>query len=299
MRSTLQLGNPAGIGWYLAEGLVTHGWPSSVVELEPEGGDFPADFRLHMTKTTPFPVRVLRFAKIARLARRVAIVHFHFGIRPFGRFLRRLCDAPFVVHFHGSDLREGMADGYRDLASAEFISTPDLARWAPRATWVPNPCGILDLVPPTSLGSVVVGHFPSDPKRKGTQKIIEAVRRVQESVDFDFRLVTGVSHEMVLSEMRRCDVVVDQLSEYGVYGMVSVEAMGLGRAVLSSINTSYYENCPVIPISEETFESRLSEMVSNPERRSKLGKEGHEYVSRIHNPSRVAAIVADEYAKIG
>jgi|SRR6267143_1581416 len=299
MKSALQLGNPAGIGWYLGEGLASHNWLSRVVELEPEGGDFPTDFRFHMTKTTPFPIRVLRFAKITRLARHVAIIHFHFGIRPFGRFLRRLCEAPFVVHFHGSDLREGMADAYRDLASAEFISTPDLARWAPRATWVPNPCGILDLVPRSPVGSVVVGHFPSDPKKKGTQKIIEAVRRVQETVNFDFRLVTGVSHEMALSEMRKCDVVIDQLSAYGVYGMVSVEAMGLGRTVLSSINTSYYENCPIIPISEDNFESRLSEIVSNLERRARLGKEGHEYVSRIHHPTRVAAIVAGEYAKIG
>jgi hypothetical protein len=295
---SLQLGNTAGIGWNLAGGLLQVGWRSTVVELEPETGDFPADLRLHMTRGTSLPDRLVRVAKIARLARRSDIVHFHFGIRPFARYVRRICRAPFVVHFHGSDLRERLSDGYRDLAAAEFIATPDLKRWAPRATWIPNPIIIPVLAPRSSSGRLVVGHFPSDPVKKGTRQIVEAVRKVQSQSEFDFRLVSGVSHEAALRQMIECDVVIDQLSPFGVYGMVSVEAMSFGRVVLSSIDGSYYDRCPIVPITGETLETMLSEILSRADRREHLGNEGRLYVERVHDPVRVARRVLEEYERV-
>ena len=297
--SSLQLGNPAGVAWNLAEGLSERGCRSTVVELESGTEQFQAHVRLHIAPSTPFPLRLLRFTKIARLAQRSDIVHFHFGIRPFGRYLRRLCAAPFVVHFHGSDLRDGISDGYRDLASPEFVSTPDLKRWAPRATWIPNPCRLPELAPRIASDRLVVGHFPSDLAKKGTSRIVEGIRRVQTEVDFDFQLCSGVSHEDALRIMRGCDVVVDQLSGYGVYGMVAVEGMAFGRVVLSSIDPSYYEGCPVVPVSEENFDKRLLEILADPERRRLIGDEGRTYVRMVHDPRRVAEIVLGQYARIG
>ena len=295
---SLQLGNTAGIGWNLANGLLQAGWRSAVVELEPETGGFPADLRLHMTRGTNLPIRLVHVARIARLARHADIVHFHFGIRPFARYIRWICEAPFVVHYHGSDLRESISDGYRDLAAAEFISTPDLRRWAPRATWIPNPIVLPDLSPRTPSNRVAVGHFPSNPDKKGTRQIVDAIRRLQSRFDFDFHLVSGVSHEKALQQMLGCDIIIDQISPYGVYGMVSVEAMSLGRVVLSSIDDSYYDRCPIIPVTERSFEDRLWEILSSPNRREKLGTEGRSYAERIHDSRRVAALVLEQYERI-
>ncbi len=143
-----------------------------------------------------------------------------------------------------------------------------------------------------------MGHFPSNPEKKGTRLIVHGIRRLESKADFDFCLISGVSHEEAMQQMLACDIVIDQLSPFGVYGMVSVEAMSLGRVVLSSIDPSYYEHCPVIPITEENFEERLSEILSSPDRREKLGDDGRRYVQRVHHPARAAALVIEQYERI-
>jgi len=143
-----------------------------------------------------------------------------------------------------------------------------------------------------------VGHFPSDPRKKGTAYIVETVRRLQTQIDFEFRLITGVPHELALQQMHACDVVIDQVSPFGVYGMVAVEAMSLGRIVLSSIKASYYEGCPIIAVTSENLSDRLLEVLSSPERWAKLGDEARQYVRTVHDPVRAAGLVLEEYEKI-
>jgi len=239
--------------------------------------------------------RAANFGRIVMLARSSDVVHFHFGFRPFARYLRKVCKAPFFVHYHGSDLREGIADAFRDLAVAEFVSTPDLLRWAPDATWVPNP---YPLPPPPvkgRRGRPVVGHFPSNPEKKGTTTITKKIQEMQKSIDFEYRLVTGVTQQEVLQEMAKCDIVVDQLSPYGVYGMAAVEAMGLGCIVLSSTESRFFDRCPIVSISSDTFEARLAEVLSSPESWRMIGEQGRSYVARVHRPAAVAQVVLDEY----
>ncbi|HEX9567545.1 MAG TPA: hypothetical protein VGA48_08135 [Thermoplasmata archaeon] len=295
--ASLQLGNTAGVAWNIARALESERCSTIVVELEPEQGDFPCDLRLHLYHETPSIARVVHFAHIAKLSRAADVVHFHFGIRPFARYLRRLCNAPFFVHYHGSDLREGISDALRNLAVCEFVATPDLRRWAPSAIWVPNPYPLPRLVRKANSGQPIVGHFPSTPSKKGTAFITGKVREMQRSLDFEYRLVSGVTQREAVQLMAGCDIVIDQLTEYGAYGMVSVEAMALGCVVLSSVNPELFDRCPVIPVSSKSFEERLSEILVARHQWSELGNRGREYVGRVHNPSAVARRILDEYAK--
>src|SRR2546428_12793126 len=191
--ASLQLGNTAGVAWNIAKALESEQYRTTVVELEPEQGEFPCDVSLHMARGTTRITRAVHFARIAKLAWASDVVHSHFGIRPFARYLRRLSKAPFFVHYHGSDLREGMSDALRSLAVCEFVATPDLRRWAPRAIWVPNPYPLPQPVKGPSSGKPVVGHFPSNPSKKGTSFITQKVREMQRSLDFDYRVVSGVT----------------------------------------------------------------------------------------------------------
>lgn len=294
----LQLGNTGGIAWQLGRGFVALGSKSIVVELEPSSEGFPADLRIHMNPPTSYPRRIVRFIELVRQAQVSDIVHFHFGIRPFAKYLRRFCDAPFFVHYHGSDLREHMADGLRDMAVGEFVATPDLTRWAPRATWVPNPFPLPDVseYPPTKR--VVVGHFPSDPAKKGTRIIQEAVDTLKRDFDFDFALILGRRHQEVLDAIQRCHIVIDQLSELGVYGMVAVEGMAYGRVVLSSIDSNFYDRCPIIPIARDNLVSRLADALASSADFEILGTAGREYVARVHAPTKVARLVMMKYGTV-
>ena len=295
--ASLQLGNTAGVAWNIAKALESEECTTTVVELEPEQGEFPCDVSLHMARGTARITRAVHFARIAKLAWASDVVHFHFGIRPFARYLRRLSKAPFFVHYHGSDLREGMSDALRSLAVCEFVATPDLRRWAPRAIWVPNPYPLPQPVKGPSSGKPVVGHFPSNPSKKGTSFITQKVREMQRSLDFDYRVVSGVTQREADQEMAGCDIVIDQLTEYGAYGMVSVEAMAVGCVVLSSVDLDLFDRCPIIPLSFESFEERLSEVLVARHEWSELGIRGREYVARVHNPQAAARTIIDQYAK--
>jgi len=118
---------------------------------------------------------------------------------------------------------------------------------------------------------------------------------MQDSIDFEYRLATGVTQQIVIQEMATCDIVIDQLSPYGVYGMAAVEAMGLGCVVLSSIEPKFFDQCPIVSISSETLESRLAEVLESPQSWHTIGEQGRSYVARVHGPSVVAKLVLDEY----
>ncbi len=293
---SLQLGNTAGVGWNLARGLSGLGRSSCSVALEPTRQDFPSDFSIYMTAETSRFIRPYRFAKIVRLARSSEIVHFHFGLKPFARYLRKVCDAPFFVHYHGSDLREGEATGYRDLAAGEFFATPDLRAWSPRGVWIPNPVTVptLDRSKPTRLP--IVGHFPTNTSRKGTDKIVTAVNEVKKRVDFQFVLVSGESHNVALQKMAQCDVVIDQLTSYGSYGNVAVEGMLMGKVVLSSVNSSFYDSCPVLSITGETVADRLVSILESPDQWGQIGNAGIRYAKAVHDPVHVAQRLLDAYS---
>jgi len=294
---SLQLGNTAGVGWNLARGLSGLGKQSCSVALEPQGQDFPADFSIYMSAETSRLIRPYHFAKIARLARSSEVIHFHFGMKPFARYLRKVCDAPFFVHYHGSDLREGEATGFRDMAAGEFIATPDLRAWSPRGVWIPNPVTVPKLDYSRLGGTPVVGHFPTNPSRKGTEKIVSAVNEVRKRVNFRFLLVADETHDVALRKMAQCDVVIDQLTRYGAYGNVAIEGMLMGKVVLSSVNSAFYDHCPVVPITEETVADRLRAALESPDRWTQIGNDGIEYANTVHDPARVAKKLLDAYAR--
>ncbi len=294
---SLQLGNTAGVAWNLAQGLSGLGRQSCVVELEDQPQRFPSDISLHMATEPNALLRWFHFARIAHLAQSSEVVHFHFGIRPFARYLRKVCRAPFFVHYHGSDLRAHEADGFRELAAGEFIATPDLKAWCPNGVWIPNPVSVPKLDSSRATGPPIVGHFPTNRSRKGTEKILSAVRALGDRANFRFLLVEDETHVAALTKMAQCDIVIDQLTNYGVYGNVAVEGMLMGKVVLSSVNNAFYDRCPVVPITEDNIQSQLLTILESSDRWSQIGRLGIEYASTVHDPYRVAKRLLDEYDK--
>lgn len=66
------------------------------------------------------------------------IIHFHAHLYYAFPFMNK----PYVVHFHGSDLRFNEFIKLRYLIKPRFkvlVSTPDLKAIIPYATWLPNP----------------------------------------------------------------------------------------------------------------------------------------------------------------
>ncbi len=169
------------------------------------------------------------------------IIHIHGGLRASQLALLSYREK-LVAHFHGSDARNGEA--LHHLPPNRIVSTPDLLAQVPDARWIPNPLAVpFRELPYTENGPVLVGHFPSNFAQKGTALIQETVETM---VTADLLVVHGAAHDVALAAMEKCDIIIDQLTPWGVYGTVTLEALAMGKPVICSLDPSLYPEMPPI-----------------------------------------------------
>jgi hypothetical protein len=97
----------------------------------------------------------------------------------------------------------------------------------------------------------VVIHLPSSPEIKGTEIVNLVCHELAEKDVIQFRNLHGLSHREVLEEMKRSDVVIDQLL-IGEFGVVTLEALALNKKVVCflrpGIEQAYRKRFPSFPV---------------------------------------------------
>ena len=192
-------------------------------------------------------------------------------------------------------------------ADAIFFLNPDLADVLPaRASFLPYASVDPDewaVSPEETDGPPLVVHAPSDPRVKGTDRVVAAIARLQaEGVPLRFELLHGVDREDVRSALERSAVVVDQLNA-GWYGGLAVEAMALGKPVIAALDLlghpslppDFRRDVPIVDASAETLADQLQALLASPEERRRLGSAGRAFVERWHDPRKVARTVIAAY----
>lgn len=254
-----------------------------------------------------------------RLSKYIAecdVVHIHGGISK--SLIASLClklrnpRKVFVVHLHGSDARTGRGLHYLFLADKILYSTPDLSSHVKNGVWIPNPIEIPSCNPsPKKPGIVRFGHFPTKRELKGTKSIIRGFielkhpRKPKTSKqngisiyslnEVELVIVEALSRQEALSVMKSCDVVIDQISPFGTYGQVSLEAMAAGKVVMCSFNPKYYSDIPIVRINTENLREQLEDILARRDEWHSLGKKGEEYVMKYHDPVKVARRILEIY----
>lgn len=145
----------------------------------------------------------------------------------------------------------------------------------------------------------VVFHAPSDRLKKGTATITAAAEAVAARRPLDLRTVTGVPHDVVLEEIARADIVVDQLNSV-TSGVFALEAMARGKPVLiqyeRELLAPFARDTPLVRVTAATLEEELEALAGDPARRARLGAEGRAFVRRVHDADAVAAALEGVYA---
>src|SRR5262249_36160863 len=140
-----------------------------------------------------------------------------------------------VLHFLGSDIRGRSPEAlsYSGSADAQIVGSYDAIRWVPDAHVVPPGLNLAEFepVPPTDRTRPVVVHAPSNRARKGTEHVIAACSQL----DVELEIVEGLHHEEARKRYERADIVVDQLNA-GWYGLFAIEAMALGKPVVTALH---------------------------------------------------------------
>lgn len=150
------------------------------------------------------------------------------------------------------------------------------------------------------IAKVRLLHSPSNPQVKGTERIELAVNSLlSRGLQIEWVKISGVSNAQVLDEIRRCDLVVDQLFSDTPMAGLATEAARLGKpAIVGSYLARAPDliagNWPMPPsrfVDPDQFESALEVLVRDAEGRRSLGQAALNFVESAWSCEAVAGRV--------
>lgn len=186
-----------------------------------------------------------------------------------------------------------------------LVPDPELQTYVPNAKIVPRAIDLQAWKPAPIEDHPIplIVHAPSRRTVKGTDHILEAVRLLrEEGLAFEFQLVEGLKNEEARDVYRRADIIVDQL-RIGWYGVLAVEGMALGKAVVSYVRRdllSHLGERPPIAIADPTnIAEVLRRLIVDQPFRRELGRRGRAFCEGTHDSRQVASKLSEIYHEAG
>jgi glycosyltransferase involved in cell wall biosynthesis len=300
--------NTAGIPWTNVQALRRRGVDAQLVvfnryRLHPE-----ADVDLKRSGGLVHR-QLTQWRAFARLAPATDIFHFYFGLTLLPKSLQfpilRALGKRSVVHFLGSDIR-GKPPGelaWSRRAGARIVGSYDAVRWVPDAHVIPPGIDIagIEPSPPSGRDRPLVLHAPSSRTRKGTEHVVAACAEL----NLDLEIVEGLDHRRAFERYRRADVIVDQLNA-GWYGVFAIEAMALGKPVVSFLHDeavrrteeAFGLEVPIVSVTRETLVERLRPLAASPDERRRVGAASRAYAQEVHDLERMTDRLLALYADL-
>ena len=118
-------------------------------------------------------------------------------------------------------------------------------------------------------------------------------------------IVEGLHHDEARRRYERADIVVDQLNA-GWYGLFAIEAMALGKPVVTFLHDEAVERTeqafgtkvPVVSATADTLVERLRPLVEGAQERRRVGAASRAYVEQVHDVDRNADRLLDIYSRL-
>jgi glycosyltransferase involved in cell wall biosynthesis len=309
----------AGQAYGLSRGERRLGLTSDVAVFTPSGYGYEFDIDIGARAGDPLWRQLgRRLSFFRRAVGAYDVFHFNFGqtiltIRRLDHVVDELAwlrrrGKTILFTYQGSDIRGG--GGVREKAARRalryadrvFYQNPDLRQWLPGASFLAYAAVDPSALRPKPLPEreeLVVAHAPTDRVIKGTRHVIEAVDALRdEGVAIRLDVVEGVTRDVALERLATADLLVDQLL-LGWYGTVAVEAMALGRPVLSYIredepdDNPFGAELPIVRTTQATLVDDLRALAADRDRRRELGVAGRAFVEQHHDPVAVARMALD------
>ncbi|MEZ5934509.1 MAG: glycosyltransferase [Alphaproteobacteria bacterium] len=199
--------------------------------------------------------------------------------------------------------RRGFRDFVQAACNGVFVPDPELQTSVPDAVIVPRALKLEDW-PYIGAGQrerLKIVHAPSSRSTKGTDAVLAAIERLRrEGHAFDFQLVEKMSHEQARTVYQDADIVIDQL-RIGWYGVLAVEAMALGKAVVTYIRDDlrHYlpEPSPLDIANPDNLHLVLRGLLDDRDRVARLGRQARAFVEEVHDAQRIARFLRTIYAE--
>ncbi|MEM7228005.1 MAG: glycosyltransferase [Planctomycetota bacterium] len=187
------------------------------------------------------------------------------------------------------------------VAHKVFVPDPELQTYMPSAGIVPRAIDLEDW-PNVGLRNdeePLIVHAPSRRIVKGSDHVIAAIETLKaEGLKFRFEVIEGLPNDVARQRYQEADIVVDQL-RIGWYGVLAVEAMALGKAVVSYIRDdlipTFDDGPPLAVANPDTITDVLRRLITDVEHRRAVAHRGRTYCERVHDSAVVAQTLRHEY----
>lgn len=144
-------------------------------------------------------------------------------------------------------------------------------------------------------------HAPTNPAFKGTAYIEAAIARLRQTHTFEYRRIEKMSNREATQLYREADIIIDQIC-CGSYGLFCVEAMSLGKPVVSFIRddllTYFPAELPVCNANPDTIYEKVKMLLEQPQMRLALGQRGRAYAEKYHASDVVVGQLLEIYTNL-
>ena len=255
------------------------------------------------------------------------IIHYNYPALINSVIVRGRClvyKKPFVLHFHGSDLRwKGITSVFRALTAVKtklaFYATPDLyfrLKWFKgEKIFLPNPVVPLKIRKKIKKYENIILVFTRLEKEKGIMKILKIIKELKE---YKFHLINWVSdvpevtkklpsnvslinkipHEKLSKELSKYKIILGQYSPYGVFGVAELESMSMGIPTFfrwfKKFNNFYHDSVPALEYSVK----RIKELMENKKERLRIARKQKRWALKEHSVKKSVRILLDKYEEI-
>ncbi len=258
--------------------------------------------------------------EVETLLKTADIFHFHMTadedieLGPF-RPKDYLAGKRILHHHHGHpEFRSNpdrFREKYRRLGRQAIVSTPDLLKLMPEASWQPNlvPIDAADYlpVPEPEEKKIMVCHAPTRKDLKNTSDFVRVMKDLmQEIPDLACRVIENTAHADCLRIKQRAHIHFDHMQGY--YGVSSLESLSQGRPVIAGIDDwnrrhilefSGQERLPwVIARNQDDLEERIRLLALDKSFRKAAGSAGRHFMENGWSGKKLAGHLAETYARL-
>ncbi|HKC69391.1 MAG TPA: glycosyltransferase, partial [Bacteroidia bacterium] len=158
-------------------------------------------------------------------------------------------------------------------------------------------------------GVVKISHSPNHRYVKGTEFIIDAVKKLKtEGILVELVLIEKKTNNEVREILQfEVDIHIEQLIYTG-YALSAIEGMACGLPVITNEENelltrilrrySFLDECPVISATPENIIEILRCLIKNPHLRDELGMAGRKYVEKYHSEKTAQVVFSKIIDKI-
>lgn len=323
----------AGQATYSVDGLKKNGENAELVVWRKNRTGYPEIGRdMHIgEKKMLYPYYALKMLAFSiPAAFKYDIFHFHFGhsLIPLALdlFWLKLMHKKTFMEFHGSEIRFSYDKTRPEYFYTDVIEGPEKYRVrkndrifkyigacithdeelrkhipAKKLYITPLRVDITKFTPqypqPDKKRPVVV-HAPSNYLAKGSKYVIEVMERLAEKYEFEFILVMNKTQEEALEIYRTADIIIDQLF-FQTYGVFAVEAMALGKPVITyisdEIRKTFPPELPIFSATIDNLDTVVEQLLQDGKLREEAGRAGRCYAENYHDNRKIARMQAEIY----